>query len=635
MNIRTALLKHKVLTPVIALVIVASGFGVYTSINRKPDAPRYITGHAEKGTLVVSVSGSGQVSAKNSIDIKSKVSGDVLSVSAQEGARVKKGAVLARIDARDAEKNVRDAENNLQSAHISLQKLQKPADALALLQAKNALAQSTRDFDALVKPPDELALLQAENALAQSITTEKNAEDALQKARGDGFTAVANAFIDLPGIMSDVDDMLFKNTIANAQWNIDWYADQAKRWDDTVLDEKNDVHTAFERARIAYEKNLSAYTTARRDSDPATLEALIAETYADVKTLAETIKTTRQYVASIKDTMTVHDVKIPSAVTTHQASLDSYTVTANKHLTNLFSADSAIDNATESIDAGKRALREKTESLDKLKKGADSDDIENAREKIREREESLAKIQKGADDLDLASQKLVVTQRESALADAREKLGDYTIRAPFDGTLSAFEAKVGDSVSPATALGSLITQEKLVEISLNEVDIARVAVGQKATLTFDAIPNVSAVGTVAQVDTVGVSAQGVVTFTVTVAFDASDERIKPGMSATAVIITNTKTDVLLLPNAAIKTEGDASYVQTTETETRQARRRNIQIGLSNDESTEILGGITEQDTVVLRTVQSVQSTAQSQQRSIFQAPGGQGRGGGAGFRTGR
>ena len=96
---------------------------------------------------------------------------------------------------------------------------------------------------------------------------------------------------------------------------------------------------------------------------------------------------------------------------------------------------------------------------------------------------------------------------------------------------------------------------------MNEVDVAKIKVGQKTTLTFDAIDGLSIAGEVIDIDAVGTVTQGVVNYNVKIGFDTQDERIKPGMSVSATIIIEVKQDVLLIPNSAIKSAGEAYYVE--------------------------------------------------------------------------
>ncbi len=116
----------------------------------------------------------------------------------------------------------------------------------------------------------------------------------------------------------------------------------------------------------------------------------------------------------------------------------------------------------------------------------------------------------------------------------------------------------------------------------------------------------------------GAVSQGVVTYNVKIAFDTQDDRVKPGMSVSASIITEAKPNVLLVPNSAIKSQGGISYVEIVEGDDRNTaladnangvilknapRRQNIEIGAANDEFTEIISGLNEGDVVVTRTIQ--------------------------------
>src|SRR3989344_8321050 len=141
-KISSLIFRHKI-TAVAAMTILAvGGYYGYQYFFASGGSVRYVTSAAEKGVLIISVSGSGQVSASNQVDVKSKVSGDAVFVGAKNGDSVKTGTLLAQLDARDAQKSVRDAEANLQSAKLSLEKLRQPADKLSILQSEHALAQA-------------------------------------------------------------------------------------------------------------------------------------------------------------------------------------------------------------------------------------------------------------------------------------------------------------------------------------------------------------------------------------------------------------------------------------------------------------------------------------------------------------
>lgn len=196
-------------------------------------------------------------------------------------------------------------------------------------------------------------------------------------------------------------------------------------------------------------------------------------------------------------------------------------------------------------------------------------DIANADSdrQIAEYTQKLVDLKKGAKDVDIQAQELSVEQRQNALADANNTLSDYTITAPFSGTMASVSAQVGLSAvtaasNGATSLGTIVTDQKIAEITLNETDIAKVHLGQAVNITFDALDGVTATGTVADIDGVGTVTQGVVTYKVKIYFNATDDRIKPSMTVSTDIITNSKDGVLTLPTSAIKRDSTGYYVES-------------------------------------------------------------------------
>ena len=567
---------HRALSSAVFLVLLGAGYFGYTRITNTDAPVRYVLASVKRGAVIASIAGTGQVSASNQVDIKAKASGDVLRVLVQNGQELGAGMLIAELDARDAEKVVRDAEADLESARIAQKKLEQPADALSILQAENSLTQAKSD---------------------------------LTKAYDDGFNAVADAFLDLPTVMTGLQDMFYSSSISavgGGQWNIDFYMNAAANYDDRIRQYRDDADAKYQQARKAYDRNLADYKAASRSSDPAAIEALIGETYETSKAIADAVKSGNNLIQFYQDTLIARNLHPVAAADTHRSTLATYTGYTNSHLSELRSIRDTITQTT-------RTITERTISLADLKSGADA--------------------------LDRASQRLTVTQRENALTDAREKLSDYAIRAPFDGVIAKLNIARTDPVTSGTAVATFITRQKLAAISLNEVDVARVRVRQKATLTFDAIDGLSIAGAVAEIDAVGTVTQGVVTYNVTIAFDTQDDRVKTGMSVSAAIITDVRQDVLTVPQSAVKAQSNTHYVEIVDqprdggtgspgvTAANPPRQHEIEIGLSDDTSVEVISGLKEGDQVVSRTVAAGTSSQSSPQApSLFGAP----RGGGGG-----
>ena len=560
---------HKIKAAVLIAVALSGGYYVYGKMNPAIVTPRYLVALARKETVISSVTGTGQISAENQFDIKSKVSGDVIYLPVSEGQSVKTGALILQIDSKDAAKAVRDAEASLLSAKISLEKLKQPADALSLLQAENALTQAEQN--------------------------KQNAITDLAKAYDDGFSAVSNTFLDLPGVITGLDSVLNGYAVRQGQSNAYAYYDMIRDMKSSAEQFRDSALNSFTKAKAAYDINFNDYKAASRYSDKAVIDSLINESYDTAKLISEAVKNTKNFLDLVNEALSnsASGTKPPSILATHQTALQTYTGTVNSGFSNLLSAKDNIKS--------------------------DKDAITNADLTIAEKTESLAKLKSGTDPLDLKSQELAVTQRENSLLDAKEELSNYYLRAPFDGVLAKISVKKGEPVSPSTAAATIITPLRIAEVTLNEVDVAKVKAGQKATLTFDAFPDLTSIGKVAQVDAIGAVSQGVVNYTVKISFEVPDDKVKPGMSVSASIITEVKTDVFAIPNSAVKTQGSAKYVeilpnvdasvfadsqngQVTASSDAALERQVVSTGVEGDSYTEIIEGLSGGEAVVVRTV---------------------------------
>ena len=111
-KIKTFVRQHKAWSAVIALIILAMLYGGYRTMAAKTAPTQYVMATVTRGTIVSAVTGSGQVSTSNSVDIKPKVSGDVTGVYVSAGDAVTEGQILARLDATDALQSYNDAKNS-------------------------------------------------------------------------------------------------------------------------------------------------------------------------------------------------------------------------------------------------------------------------------------------------------------------------------------------------------------------------------------------------------------------------------------------------------------------------------------------------------------------------------------------
>jgi macrolide-specific efflux system membrane fusion protein len=210
-----------------------------------------------------------------------------------------------------------------------------------------------------------------------------------------------------------------------------------------------------------------------------------------------------------------------------------------------------------------------------------------------------------------------------------------TIYAPISGTISGLSFQVGSVLTAQTSSTGTSTSQRIANIkttatpvavvNLNEVDVPKVIVGDKATLTMDAFPNQTFTGKIVSIDTTGSVSSGVTTYPAYINYDTAIDGIYPNMAVDASIITTVKDNVILVPNAAVQTStGGQTTVRIMKNG--QVSTVDVTVGASNDTQTEIVSGIAAGDTVVtsITTTGSATTTSTSPFSSF---------GGGGGFRA--
>lgn len=232
----------------------------------------------------------------------------------------------------------------------------------------------------------------------------------------------------------------------------------------------------------------------------------------------------------------------------------------------------------------------------------------------------------------LASASAQSTTAALSYTDAVDAEDDLTVTAPCSGVVYALDIAVGDSVaasagsdssstgatgmttSNATSTGAPVTlapeQPLAVHLTVNEVDLPSLEVGQRADLEFDAFPDLTATGKVYEIAEAGSNSSGVVTFDVWVSIDVADPALRSGMSAAATIVTDVAKGALIVSNSAVQSDGNGGYyVLVMDAGATEPRQVAIETGLASATQTQILSGIAEGDTVVTQTVDSTDDDA--------------------------
>lgn len=599
------LAKKKSVLGLLAAVAV-TGTIYETQFNKTPEVTKYVLGQVTRGTIVQSVSGTGQVSGQNQIDVTPSVSGAITKVFVQPGQTVKAGDPLFQIDnknaqrtVRDALQSVRDAQLSLQSAKLSYEKSMAPATELELTKARNTVSQAEADLKN-----------QEENV---AVSSDGKTPKVIRTAYDSAATQLKSLAEDLRESLYDADSVLgMDNVSAN--------------------DNFESLLSVLDSSRVQLAK--ASYAASKQD-------------IIDLKVLTDTLSPAGADTDKIDATIAAADSALREAEPMLQQTYETLLAT----LTSTSFSQSQLDSLRGKIQSDHSDIASKLSSMNSLRNSLDQAktsyssslrSLDAAKQRLEEARQSLADMEKGPDQVDISIQQNSISQRQSSLVsaqnrlnDARDALNDYLIKAPFDGIVVSVDGKIANQVTASTKLATLLTQSKMATIPLNEVDIAKIKVGQKATVTFDAVSDLTIAGQVTQVDPIGTVSQGVVTYNVQVSFLSDDDRIKPSMSASVSVATDVRTDVLTVPNGAIKNKivqilpnekNPSSEAQSTGVASATPPESiTVETGLANDQYTEIVSGVNEGDWIVTRTISpTAASTSATKTNNSSLIPGASG-----------
>ena len=419
----------------------------------------------------------------------------------------------------------------------------------------------------------ELSLESAELALEQAQTSSSIDETSLKRQAISYMTTALN---NTKNVIDSFQDIFFADITSyriDSKYLINYYAHIVNFYAPSDVDYGTVLSSNFETIKQENNVNLSLFSNLDQNSTLEEIESVLNTITETTKTLNDSVhlgyQLLNRYESILNDNNLTPTINVRS-ISTDKSTVSSYVTSVDSNTTNLLTIQKSI----------------------KTYRTSPSD----------------------VTPYTIHSLKLTVEQKENALEDAKNQLQDYYIYAPFDGEISQLSVNKGDDVSSATSLAVLITKEKIAEITLTEIDLAKVKLGNVAQLTFDAVPDFTTTGKVIEIDPLGVESQGVVSYTIKVSLDKTDERLQPGMSVNADIITDSKENVLIINNAAVKTLNNKKYVEivsldnvspeafrTGITLATTPKRQFIEVGLSDDDNSEIISGLNEGELVILKT----------------------------------
>jgi len=196
------------------------------------------------------------------------------------------------------------------------------------------------------------------------------------------------------------------------------------------------------------------------------------------------------------------------------------------------------------------------------------------------------------------AQEAAVEAAQASVESAQAKIENAQIIAPISGTVTQFDAKVGQLASPSMPLVSIMSDTGYeVDAGVSETDIGKILINNTVNMTLDAFPNETFGGLVFYIAPAETNTQGVINYQVKISFDKPDQRLKSGLTANIDIQTKHKDGVLVLPQYAILQNDAGTFVETLENN--KIKENPVTLGIADQKgNVEIISGVTEGEQVL-------------------------------------
>jgi HlyD family secretion protein len=450
--------------------------------------------------------------------------GIVAEVLVAEGDQVAAGQPLLRLDRARAEAEVARAEAEVAQAEAAYAKLQgsAPAAEIAAAEAHLRAAQAQlRQTSGSVTEADRAAaqaqLAQARAHLAELQAGPKRADlqaatAALAQAQANLTTqrdqlsaAKTTAQIQLERVGSELTQAQsnYSTALQNWQYIQDTGQDPVTPWLGT--DAKNGKKIPNKLADAQRQQYYDAFVQAEAAMHSAEAAVQQAQVAAEAARQAEVsgIQSAEQQLASA------------------QASLDKLRAGAD----------------ADELAASRAALASSQAGLERLGGDQRTGALDAAQAAVDQAQAQLELLRAGAPESELAVAAGDVQRARATLRLAQVAVAETELRAPFAGTIGSLDVRVGEYVASSTPAVQLadLSAWQLETTDLTERNIVRVREGGQASITFDAIPDLDLLGTVSGIRTLGENKQGDITYTVTIKLDRQDPRLRWNMTAAVVI----------------------------------------------------------------------------------------------------
>lgn len=540
----------------LALAVVAAGVGVYFWLFSSPE--QVATGRTvavQSGMVSETITATGTVATAGSLNLSFSATGTVRRVPVTAGDTVSAGDLLAALDGDSAREGLATARSSYVQAVTGAEK-----STLTVSQAQQAVQQAQSNAKLNATSYDQ-AVATAKRSLA---TAKSSWSDSCLDPNG--TCPNAEAWSQLRAAEGD---------IASAKTAYDQAVQSGSASQVTANLKLNQAQVNADAAQATQTNDCNTYGSSSNQCTSA----------------VAALRSARQQLELAQDSVSTLNVQVEQSLTNAAAKVTQANVALKKLQSSL------QKNAIDSVASARDALA--SAELNQ-RKGTESDQqaISNAQDALATARLSTQAVTAGGSTL--TSGQAGIDVAAAGVKAAKQAVAATRLTAPVAGTVAAVDVSKGDAVQAGTTVITLLpTGDYEVTASFAEADATKLAVGQKATVTFDALANATATGTVAQVDLIPTTGNNVTSYGATITLDSAPDGLKQGMSASVVVTTNEASDVLWVPSAAVTTAGGQSTVTVRANGVDTVTP--VTVGLVGDSGTEVTSGLTAGQQVVIST----------------------------------
>lgn len=530
------------------LLFLGGGYAWYTQKNLPIPQTSIQTAFVERGDLKISFEGEGKIMNPDMVNLSFFMNGTLAQVLVQEGDRVKKGDVLARLDKRELEFDLQEALSQVEVIRTNIKAKESTITDESLKTVSNDLIISQKNLE----------------------ITRQELQKNLDQAFDLGLIQLETTFPEIKNALKSIDNL----------WGIDQknarYASVVHIFNDAIKESliKNQYQTA--------QKNYEDLWKEYKSLEPLKNEDISRMLWKS-KILAEEVKIVLENIIDLFHTQKpvssrVSDTEIEQA----QNSISSSLGKINSEILTLTNSRQKIENAYINQQNGTLQAENNLQSVQlKLKNTELSTQVNEIN-----KETSLSVLY------------AQLAQAQVKVEKVRYNLGLTTLISPIDGEIIAVNASSGESVktestSSENALIRIMSDHHFTtEIYVEEIDIVQVHKGQSVYITLDAFPEKILQGEVSYISSIAeINNNGITTYLVRIEIkNTEDIPIREGMSTNVEFIIEEKQDVLFVPQKSV-VNNRVQRVDKTPV--------SVEIGMSDGRYVEIRSGLEEGQEILL------------------------------------